>query len=529
MSSRVITVVLLALVLGGATPPSQAAQILRKGNGPEPKTLDPSRSEGIPAANILRDLFQGLTEEQPDGRIGPGVAARWDISDDGRVYTFFLRDNARWSNGDAVVSEDFVFSLRRSVDPATGSHYASMLLPIRNAAAVIEGRLPPERLGVSAITPQQLRIELENATPYFLGQLTHATAYPVHPASVTALGERFARPGNLISNGAYRLGEWTVQSHVLLERNPYYWDDAHTAIDLVYHYNTEDLSSELKRYRAGELDWTETIPSSQGDWIRAELGDELKIHAYLGSYYYGFNLSRPPFKDQPGLRKALALAIDREVIVRKVLGNGELPAYAWVPPGIPGYESVLPEWASASREQRVQEARRLYAAAGYSARKPLEVEIRYNTSEDHKRVALAIAAMWKQFLGVKTRLVNEEWKVFLQTRRSKAVTQVFRAAWIGDYNDPHSFLGLLTSSNGMNDTGYANPRYDALIAAASADTDPGHRAATLQQAEALVLDDLPVLPIYFYVSKHLVKPWVVGWQGNVMDHHHTKDMRLLPH
>jgi oligopeptide transport system substrate-binding protein len=520
----------LSLLLAAAASAQTLAplQVLHKGNGPEPETLDPHRGEGVSTSNILRDLYEGLVGEAPNGDLIPGTAQSWEISEDGKTYIFHLRDNARWSNGDALTAEDFVAGLRRSADPATGSNYSQILSPIEHAEDVTAGKLPPASLGVEAIDAHTLLIRLKAPTGYFLGLLTHSATYPIHRPSLEKFGRLAFRPEHLVSNGAYKAVEWVVQSHVLLARNRYYWNDAHTTIERVYHYCTEDLSSEFKRYRAGELDWTEEIPVTQARWIKVNIPQEFRVSPYLGVYYYGYNVTRPPFRDNLKLRRALSLAVDREVIVNKVLGTGELPAYGWLPP-LSGYTPQQPEWAVWPREKRLAEARRLYAEAGYSAAQPLEIEIRYNTHEDHKKIAIVIAAMWKQYLGVKATLVNEEFKVFLRDRTQKQVTQVFRAAWIGDYNDAYSFAELLHSRNGRNDMGYASAAYDALLEQASHQADASQRRLLLEQAERMALDDQPLIPIYFYVTKRLVKPYVVGWQGNIMDHHHTKDMRILAH
>ena len=500
--------------------------VLRRGNGPEVETLDPHKAESVSASNILRDLFEGLVTENADGSLAPGTAQSWAISEDQRTYTFRLRPEARWSNGDPVVADDFVAGLRRSADPATGSSYSQILMPISHAEQVIAGKLPPQQLGVTALDVRTLRIELKGPTPYFLGLLTHPSTFPVHRSSLSTHGADFAQPGKLVGNGAYRLQERVIQSHVLLERNAYYWDDKNTAIDVVKYLNTEDINSEFKRFRAGELDWTYQIPASQGDWIRANMADVFHVHTYLGVYYYGFNLSQPPFKDNPKLRRALSLAIDRDIITRKVLGSGEQPATAWVPPGVLGHQATLAQWAGWTREQSLAEARRLYADAGYSAQNPAKVEIRYNTHDDHKKLATAIAAMWKQWLGVETTLINEEWKVYLQNRRLKARTQAFRAGWIGDYNDANSFLEILQSAHGLNDTAYVNAKYDALLSAASLEPRPELRQRLLKDAERQLLEDLPVIPIYFYVTKRLVAPNIVGWKGNIMDHHASRHFRI---
>ena len=510
---RKVTVLLVMFL---ATP-AAAETVLRRGNSVEPETLDPHLARGVSASNILRDLYEGLTTEAPDGAIEPGTAEHWTVSADGLAYTFTLREQARWSSGDPVTAEDFASSLRRAVDPATGSPVSELLSPVENAAQIIAGRLPAGRLGVEAPDARTLVIRLAAPTAQLPAILAHPVAFPV----------RAPGPGAApVGNGAYRLAEWAPQSHITLERNRHYWNDAASAVDRVTYYPTENPGAELKRYRAGELDWTDTVPAAQLRWIREHLADELRVAPYLGIYYYGFNLTRAPFRDQPGLRRALALAVDRETLTQRLLGAGEQPAYNWVPPGIPDYAPQLPAWSGWNMERRLAEARRLYGEAGYGAARPLEVELRYNTGQNHKRVAIAVAWMWKQALGVRTRLVNEEYKVYLQNRRHRQVTQVFRADWIGDYLDPASFAERMVSSSALNDTGYGNSHYDALAGAAAHEADPARRRALLEEAERILLEDQPVLPLYFYVSKRLVKPYVTGWRPNLMDHHYTKHLRV---
>ena len=527
--ATIAVLLLLPLSLSAAGAELAAEQVFHRGNGTEPQTLDPHKAEGVPASNILRDLYEGLTIEAPDGKVIPGTARSWEISDDGRVYLFRLRRNARWSNGDTVTAHDFVFGLRRSVDPATASKYSLILAPIENAEAVIKGQLAPEELAVEAVDDHTLRISLKAPTPYFLGLLNHSSTYPVHRASVEAHGSQFSRPGKLVSNGAYRLTDWVVQSHITLERNPLYWDNANTTINKVVYYPIENQSTELKRYRAGELDYTTDIPDNQFRWIKENLSQELHVGPYLGMYYYGFNLTRPPFKDNLKLRRALSMVVNREVITEKITGIGEIPSYSWVPPGINNYGSQRLDYADWPHADRIKEAQKLYREAGYSRDQPLEVELRYNTSENHKKIAIAVAAMWKQALGVKTRLVNEEWKVFLQNRKQKQVTQLFRAGWIGDYNDPFTFAELMHSQHGINDPGYDNPRYDDLLSLASVEADPERRRNLLEESERVLLADHPVIPLYVYVTKHLVKPYVGGYASNILNHTYTKNLWLRKH
>ncbi|MCW8194141.1 peptide ABC transporter substrate-binding protein [Proteobacteria bacterium 005FR1] len=505
-------------------------QVIHRGNGAEADSLDPQISESTNASNIQRDLFESLVSEAPDGRLIPGVAKNWDISEDRRQYTFHLRENAKWSNGDPVTAHDFVFSWRRLVDPATGSRYSMMIAPVTNAEAVIAGEMPPESLAVAALDDHTFQVNLDAPTPYFLSMLTHSSVYPVHPPSVQKFGRDFTRPGNLISNGAYVLDEWRVQSHIKLVRNPQYWDNENTTIDEAYYYVTEDMNAEVLRYRAGGLDMTqENLPVSMLDWIRENLPEELVISPWLGIYYYGFNMTQPPFKDNPKLRKALSMSIDREIITDKVLDNGVIPAYGFVPPGVLDYEGYEYPWKDMSREERLAEARRLYREAGYSEENPLRVELRYNTEQNHKKIALAIAAMWKQNLGVLTEIINQEWKVFLNVRAEKRITQAFRIGWIGDYNDAYTFLELGLSNNGQNDTGYADPSYDKLLKDSFNTGSVEERAAMLRQAEEQFLGSYGVAPIYYYVTSRLIKPYVGGYQSNIMNHHYTKNLYIKAH
>jgi oligopeptide transport system substrate-binding protein len=504
-------------------------QILRKGNGSQPQTLDPHKGEGVPGSNIQRDLFEGLVNEAANGDLVPGVAKSWKFDESNLTYTFTIRENARWSNGNPLTAYDCEYGFQRSLDPKTGSKYTAILEPILNAKEVASGTMPLNKLGVKALDKLTLQIKLKSPTPYFLGLLTHATAAPMHKASVQKFGDGVAKAGNLISNGAYMLTESVVQSHITLSRNNYYWDNSNTIIDEVIYYPIEDQSSELKRYRAGEIDFTNELPNNQFKWIKANLNDELIIRPWLGIYYYGFNLTKAPFKDNLDLRQALSMAIDREIITGKVTQFGEKPAYAYVPPGIGNYQPQEPNWAHWSKEKREAQALKLYKKAGYSKTNPFEVEVRYNTSENHKKTAIAISAMWKQTLGVKTHLINEEWKVFLANRKLKKVTQIFRAGWISDYNDPYSFLELLHSQHGINDSAYNSPNYDALLLQSANEFDSNKRLQTMYKAEQTMLMDQPIIPIFSYVVKRLIKPYIGGVGNNIMDHHHTKDWYILKH
>ncbi len=515
--------------VGGASGTELAArQVLHLGNGPEAQSLDPHRTEDIQGFRIQRDLFEGLVDEAPNGDLIPGAAESWTISDDGKTYTFHLRRNARWSNGEPVTAHDFVYGFKRALDPQTRSVYTFILTPIVNADAIAAGKLPPDEVGARALDDYTLEITLTHPTPYFLGLLTNSITYPVHRASVETYGVEFTRPGHLVGNGAFKLDEWVIQSHMKLVRNPYYWDNAETRIEEIWFYPTDDLSAELKRYRADELDFTHDIPTTQFAWIKENLGSDLKIAPYLGSYYFSFNLSRPPFKDNAALRRALSLAVDRDILTKQVLGVGQEPAYGFVPP-VANYTGQVMKEASWTQGQREAEAKRLYTEAGYSADHPLHTKILHNSQEDHRRIAVTLAAMWREVLGVEAEIESQEWKVFLDTRNEKLETQVFRSGWIGDYNDAFAFAELMRGTSDQNDSGYANPEYDRLVTAAQSELDAQKRAELLEEAESVLLEDMPIIPLYFYVSKHLIKPWVRGYEPNIMDRYLHKDWYVLEH
>lgn len=501
----------------------QAEMVFRRGNGAEPQSLDPQISEGVPSANILRDLFEGLTAEDKDGNIVPGVAESWEISDDGLTYTFHLRD-ATWTNGDPITADDVVFAWQRGVNPATGTNYAFLLYPIENAEAISTGEEKDlSTLGVKAIDAKTVEVKLVGPTPYFLGMLTHSVAYPVPKKVVEQYGKAWTRAENIVSNGPFKISKWVPQASMELVKSDSYWDKAAVKLDKVIFYPTENQNAELKRFRAGELDWTYEIPLDQLKFIKKELADEFKVANYLGVYYYGLNTTKAPFKDNIALRKALSLAINRDIIVDKVTGAGEKAAYNFVVPGVLNADPYIPDYANVTQAKRIEMAKKFYTEAGYSKDKPLELELRYNTSENHKKIAIAIAAMWKQNLGIKTNLVNEEWKVFLQTRKQKN-TQAFRAGWIGDYNDANTFLELFLSGSGLNDVGFNSPKFDELMKKASLEKDMATRTQLLHDAEQDFLDSYSLIPIYHYVTKRLVNPKLKGYTINVMDHSRSKYM-----
>ena len=502
-------------------------QVLHRGNGEEPQTLDPHLGDGVPTANLQRDLFEGLTTTTPDGRIVPGAAAHWDVSRDGLIYTFYLDPNGRWSNGEPVTAADFVWSWQRVVDPNTAAAYARMLAPVRHAEAVLAGDMTPQALGVRALNETTFQVELEAPTPYFLELLTHPMSYPVHRPSVEAHGSAHVRPGNLVSNGAYQLADWQVRSRIELVRNPFYRLRDQVIIERVVYFPFEDENTEFNRFRAGDLHWTYQVPSGLFQWLEDHMGEALQVAPWFGTYFFYIKLTRPPFEGNLELRQALNLAIDRDIITQRVSRFGEIPSFHLIPQGLPDYRAPELDYTSWTQAEREAEAQRLYLQAGYSADAPLVVELRYNTSENHRRIAVAVAAMWKQVLGVQTRLVNEEFRVFLQNRAQRRVTEVFRSGWIGDYQDAFTFLELFHSGHGRNDAGYHNPLFDQLLEQIASERIPSRRRNLMAEAERIILADQVVLPVYGYVSKRLVDPRLYGWSPNVMDQHLTRHMALL--
>ena len=522
---------LILSILSLLTLPAYADdQVLRLGNGAEPGTLDPALADLNPDLQILHDLFEGLVTIGPAGEALPGQAESWTISPDGMTYRFTLRPGLAWSNGAPLTAEDFAWSWRRMVDPRTGSKYGFPFYPIVNAERIVTGAEPdPNALGVRALDDRTLEVRLKAPTGFFL-KLAGAPGFmPAYRPAVEKYGAQYTRPGNLVSNGAFMLSEWTPQSRIVAVRNPHYWDAAAVKLDKVEYLPIENQNEELKRYRAGEIDETYDVPSDQLDFVRAELPKDLRITPFMGTYYLGFNLTRPPFKHNLKLRQAINLVIDREANVARITKAGEIPAYGWVPPGIEGYAPQSFDWKDEPMAARIAKARELYAEAGYGPSKPLVLELRYNTSENHKKIMIAVAAMLKQALGIQVELVNQEFKVFAEARKAKRETQLFRDGWTADYPDANNFAELLLTDAGLNDSGYANPAYDALVHQAQLTVEPGARNALLQQAERLVLQDEPLAPIFTYTLKRLVKPYVRGYTLNILGFYYAKEVSIDPH
>ena len=510
---------------GSSTVGGAQTNILLRGNGPDPDSLDPQRARAVGAQVVLRDLCEGLTTFAKDAGTAPGVATEWSVSTDGKTYTFTLRDTARWSNGDRVVAADFVAGLRRLVDPATASQYAQIIDVVANVPDIIAGKKKPETLGVTAPDDKTVVVQLASPAPYLPGLFAHPSTCPVHRPTLASRPNEIAKPGIMVSNGAFTLKEWVPGLHILVARNPYYWNNSATHLDGVKFLQIADENAELTRYRAGDLHVTDVVPRGQFDWIKQNLAAELHVSPQLNTYYYGFNLRRAPFKDNLPLRRALSMVIDRERLAQSVLKVGELPAYGWVPPGVHDYTPQSFDYAHTPIADRIVEARKLYAEAGYSAAKPLRFELRYNSAEVHERLAVAITSMWKEALGAEVQPVAEEFKSLLQDVDQGNV-DMFRSSWAGDYNDAYTFAQYLKGDFGINMPRYQGAEYDRLLTAAAGEADATKRRELLQQAEGVALKDHPLIPLYFYVNKHLVKPQVQGWYDNVMNVVYSRDLSL---
>lgn len=479
--------------------------VLERGNGPEPSTLDAHRCQEVSCANILRDLYEGLISEDASGNLIPGLAARWQVSANQREWTFWLREDARWSDGSEITVQQVIASFSRASDPATMAPLVSVLKDIRAVDSPADGAI---------------RFHLHRPLD-LLPRLSLPIAFPVRVDLVERWGAQHTQAAHWVGNGAYVLTEWTPQSSLRLRRNPHFHSPA--AIDEVRYHVTEDAAAEYKRFLAGDLHLTETVPPARLVELQTRHGDALRISPYLGVFFLGINLRQGPLAESLPLRQALSLAIDRERLVNTITGMGELPAERLLPPalGLPLPTSSEP----ASARHREARARALYAEAGFSSASPLQIELRFNTSTPHRRMALAVAAMWREVLGVRTRLRNEEWKVFVQNRRQGRVTEVFRGGWIADMADPASFLDLFRSDSELNWSGWRDRDYDHLLDAAQASSDAAQRADLQGAAERRLLAAQAILPLYFYTSKHLVSPEVEGFEANPLDRHPSRFLR----
>ena len=490
----------------------------------EHSSLDPQIVEDVSGSDIIRNLFEGLMNQDADGNLIPGVALGFSTNEAKNVYTFNLRKNAKWSNGDTVTAHDFVYAWQRAVDPATASPYSWFMeiMSIENGAEIISGEKTPNELGVKAIDDFTLEVKLSASLPYFANMVTHATTFPTHKNTIETHGSNWTRPENMVSNGAYKLTEHVVNEKVVYERNPMYWDNKNTILEKVTSLviNSEDQG--LTRYLAGELD-KGPVPAGQFKRLQKEYPDQAVSFPRLCNYYYTFNLSESgiqAFKDVR-IRKAMSYAIDRNIITENVLGAGQIPAYTFTPGATAGFEVPDVDYSKMSQSERDAKAKELMNGTIYGPNNPLKFTMIYNTSEGHKKIAIAMTQMWKQKLGIEVELNNMEWKTFLDIR-GKQDFEIARGAWCGDYNEASTFLDLLTTPSGYNDGKYSNPMVDKLMSEAktSDDANPNYT-----KIEKMLAEDMPVIPIYHYAGVFMLNSKLKGWPfKNVEQNWYAKDL-----
>ncbi len=502
--------------------------ILHIGNLSEPQDLDPHAVTGVTEHNIISALIEGLVTEDPRTlEPTPGVARKWEILDNGHRYRFHLRPDARWSNGDPVTAQDFAFSFRRILSPERGAPYAYMLFPLVRAEAFNKGEIDDfSQVGVQVVDPLTLELTLHTAIPHFLPKLMHQSWFPVHPDTIRkhggmhAIDSGWTRPASFVGNGPFVLREWHQNRHISVSRNPYYWDRENLHLNGIVFYPIGDHTIEERAFRAGQLHVTGTIPVDRIEHYRLNQPDFLHIEPYLGVYYFLLNTQRPPLND-PRIRRALALSVDRERISRTITRAGEQPALHFTPPETGNYT------ARTKLSGSIDEARQLLAEAGFPEGHGFpSLVLLYNTADTHARIAEAVQQMWINTLGIRIQLVNMDWKVYLEQTQAGQY-DIARAGWIGDYLDPETFLNLWVTDGGNNRARWSNPQYDALIRLAATTADPEQRYEAFQKAEAILIEEMPVIPLYFYRSKSLVHPAVKGWHPNVLDRHPWKHIQLI--
>lgn len=530
--ARICLVLMLLISLGCSGVGENAGdtaggKVLRVNLGAEVQDLDPHLTTGIPEHRALSALFEGLTDVNPkDMRVIPAAAERWSVAEDNVTYTFHLRPDGQWSNGDPLTAQDFVYSYQRMLTPALAAEYSYFLYMLKNGKAFNEGKITDfAEVGARAVDDLTLEITLESPTPYFLSSQMHQAWFPVHKATIEQFGAqatrgtKWTRAGNLVGNGPWRLTEWRPNEYIQVVRNEHYWNRDQIQLDGIQFFSIDNQQTEERSFRAGELHMTESVPLHKIEVYQRENPEVLQMGIYLGNYFYRVNTTRPPFQDKR-IRQAFAMAVDRETLAATVCKAGERPAFAFTPPGTAGYTST------AQMTYDPERARALLAEAGYPNGEGLPpVEILYNTSEQHQTIAEAVQSMWKRNLNADVRLLNQDWKVYLSSQDTLDYS-LARAGWIADFVDPINFLECFLTEGGNNRTGYSNPEFDQRVHAAYLETDAGKRIALLQEAEAILLDDAPLIPVYFYSYKFLLGQEVKGYSPNALDYRRWEDMSL---
>ncbi|TBM20803.1 peptide ABC transporter substrate-binding protein [Hafnia paralvei] len=495
----------------------------------EPASLDPAKVVGLPEAQVARDLFEGLVNQGADGKPEPGVAQSWQTADNKR-YVFKLRENAKWSNGEPVTAYDFVYSWQRLVDPKTLSPFAwfAQMAGIANADEIINGKVPVQKLGVTAPDSHTLVVQLNKPVPFFVNLLANFSLFPVPQKTIEKYGNDWTKPENLVGNGAFAMQERVVNEKIVLKPNPYYWDHKNTVLTKVTFIPINQESAATKRYLADDIDITESFPKNMYKKLMKDIPEQVYTPDQLGTYYYAFNTQKAPLNDVR-VRRALSYAIDRQIIAEKVLGTGEKPAYHFTPDVTAGFEPVPLAMQKMTQAERNKQAKAWLKEAGYGPKKPLKLTLLYNTSENHQKIAIAVASMWKKSLGAQVKLTNQEWKTYIDSRNTGKF-DVVRASWVGDYNEASTFLSLLTSTHSGNIAKFTSPGYDKLLKMASEETDAAKRNADYVQAEQIIAEQAPIAPIYQYTNGRLIKPWVKGYPiTNPEDVAYSQTMYIIKH
>ena len=504
-------------------------QIYHHGNGSEPQGIDPHIVTGVPEHHILISLCEGLTIPNPnpndENGYMAGTAESWSISEDGKEYIFKINENAKWSNGDPVTAADFVWSWKRILTASLGSQYPDMLYYLEGAYEYHNGIIQDfEKVGIKAIDEKTLRVNLKNPTPFFLGLLSHYSTWPVHKETVLKFGDiddrngEWTRPGNFVCNGPFQLKSWELNNKIIVEKNPHYYDASMVRLNEIHYYPVSNVMTEDRMFRAGQLHLTSTLPSQKCP-IYIEENPNLRIDPYMGTYFYRINTENETLSDVR-VRKALAYSIDRKLLTDKVVKCGQIPAYSFTPPGTNGYQpnTEIPFDPILAKS--------LLQEAGYSETNPFpKLEILFNTNEDHRKLALAVQQMWQVNLGIEVELVNQDWKVYLN-REMIGDFQISRAGWIGDYEDPNTFLDLMRPNRGNNKTGWEDMEYDALVEKANTINNQSERYDLLYKAEEILIENMPIIPLYTYVRAYQLSSDVKGFSPHILDHHHPKFIYL---
>lgn len=518
-----LAVAILFIVAGTFLIGQSKEMVFRMNNGTEIQTLDPAIMTGVPEFRVAMQVFEGLTVYHPETLAPmPGVAQSWTVSKDGLVYTFKLRTNAKWSDGTPIDAETFKYSWLRALAPETAAEYAYQFYYIKGAEAYNTGKGKVEDVAIKVVDKYTLQVTLENPTPFFISLISFQTYMPVPKHVIAKVGnDKWFLKENIVCNGPFKLVEWFPNDHITLVKNDRYWDIGKVKLSKIIIYANEDNNTSLAQFAAGELEYQEGIPTELMDTWKTK--PETHIVPYLGTYYYVVNVTNSQTNKallDPRVRKALYLTINRKYLVDNILKAGQIPAYSFVPPNMPGYKGFE------GPKENIEEAKKLLADAGYPGGKGLgTITLLYNTSAAHKRIAEAIQQMWKQALGIDVVLENQEWKVYLD-REHNYDYQICRAGWIGDYVDPKTFLDMWVTGGGNNYAGYTNKAYDDLINKTNLEQDPKKRMALFYEAEKMLMTDFPIIPIYFYVNIYTLQTYVQGFYGNILGLHPLKEVYL---